>query len=73
MRSVAPLELDVDVRPARVGLVAQPDEPVVAEAEHREDREDGEDDPEPEHAPAERGAPESPIAYATDLPASRCR
>ena len=45
-----PLELDVDVRPARVGFVTEPDEPVVADdGEDDEERDDAEQDPEPEH------------------------
>ncbi len=46
----AALELDVDVRPARVRLVAEPDEPVVADGrEDDEKRDDAEQDPQPEH------------------------
>ena len=49
----AALQLDVDVRPARVDLVAEPDEAVVAEGEERDGyRRDAEEDPEPEHAPS---------------------
>ncbi len=47
----ATLELDVDVRPAGVRLVAQPDEAVVADhRQHDDEGDDAEDDPEPEHA-----------------------
>ena len=50
MRSRAPLELHVDVRPARVGLVAEADEPVVAERrETTRSASDAEQDPEPRH------------------------
>ena len=47
----ATLELDVDVRPAGVRFVAQPDEAVVADhRQHEDEGDDAEDDPDPEHA-----------------------